>query len=506
MSNNKRIAKNTAFLYIRMILIMGVTLYTSRIILDKLGIDDYGLYNVVGGVVGILSFLNGTLSTGTSRFLTFELGTGNKERLTRTFSTAFYTHLILTIIIFIIMETIGLWFLYHELVIPIERLNACFWVFQMSILTTAIAITQVPYTAIIMAHERMGVYAYVSIFEAFAKLSVCFLLSISDVDKLILYAILLASVQFMVAMFYRIYCIRKFEESKLRYIFDKSIFRSMMGFSGWNIMANLAETLRLQGVLILINQFFNPMVVAAQAVANQVANAMMQFVFNFRAAINPQIIKLYAAGNKDASKQLTLSSTVYCFDLILLLGLPCIFVSDKLLNLWLVEVPEYAVVFTQLIIISKILSTFSVAFYVPMMAANRMKSNSIAAVYIGIGEFVLLYFLLEMGFGVMWVQYLGIMMTSAFSFIIKPYILNKEIDYSLKELLDCYWKCAKVSIVSLIISIPISRCFNDSLWHSLLLMCIVASSVIVSSYIFMEKETKNKLYIYIKNKISNQHQ
>ena len=183
-SNNKRIAKNTMFLYFRMILIMGVTLYTSRVILDKLGVEDYGLYQVVGGVVGMLSFLNGTLSIGTSRFLTYELGKGDQIHLRNTFSTAFYVHIILALIIIVLMETGGMWFLYNKLVIPDERLIACVWVFQLSILTTLVSITQVPYTAAIMAHEHMGVYAYISIFEAIAKLAVCYILSIASQDRL----------------------------------------------------------------------------------------------------------------------------------------------------------------------------------------------------------------------------------------------------------------------------------------------------------------------------------
>lgn len=501
MSDNKRIAKNTFFLYIRMLLIMGVSLYTSRVILDKLGVDDYGLYNVVGGVVGMLSFLNGTLSNGTSRFLTFELGSGNQERLKSTFSTAFFTHLILAGIIFLIMETAGIWFFYHKMVIPAERFFACVWIFHLSILTAVIAITQVPYTAIIMAHERMGIYAYVSIIEVFAKLLVCYLLGISSIDKLILYAILLAFVQLIIAFIYRFYCIHKFTESRLRFQFDKEIFHSMMGFSGWNIMANLAETLRLQGVLVLMNLFFAPAVIAAQAIANQVSNAMMQFVYNFRNAINPQIIKLYAAGDKEASKQLTLSSTVYCFDLVLMLGLPCIFVADKILHFWLVEVPDYAVIFTQWILVTKIIGTFSASFYIPMIAANRIKNNSIAAAYIGLGEFGLLYIMLKIGFDVMWIQYMGFGMALLFAFGVKPYILYKEIDYSLRELLVCYWKCAKVAILSIILSFVFNSFFNDSLLHSAMLLIAIVCSVFFSSYFFMDSESKEKLYRIIKAKI-----
>lgn len=502
-ADNKRIAKNTLFLYFRMILIMGVTLYTSRVILDKLGVDDYGLYNVVGGVVGMLSFLNGTLSNGTSRFLTYELGTANHVRLQSTFSTAFYVHLILALIIFLLMETGGMWFLYNKLVIPADRLTACVWVFQLSILTAFVAITQVPYTATIMAHEHMSVYAYISIFEAIAKLAVCYLLAIASFDRLIVYAVLIAIVQILVALFYRVYCIRRFEESHLRRVFDKDIFKGMMGFSGWNVMANLAETLRLQGVLVLINMFFAPAVAAAQAVANQVANAMMQFVNNFRTAINPQIIKLYAAGNKEASKKLTLRTTVYCFDLILLLGLPAIVMMDWLMEVWLVEVPDYAVAFTRWIIVCNIVGTFNAAFYIPMMAANKMRSNSIAAVFLGIGQFVVLYFLLKLGFGPMWVQYMGLMMALGFALFVKPFILYREIDYSFKDLLYCYWDCIKVLLFAGVILLPSLYLIGGGAFLAILKGAIAFVAVSLASYLFLERQAKVKLHSFMLKKVQN---
>ena len=501
--NNKRIAKNTMFLYFRMILIMGVTLYTSRVILDKLGVEDYGLYQVVGGVVGILSFLNGTLSTGTSRFLTYELGAGNKDRLIRTFSTAFYTHAILALFVVVIMETGGLWLLYNKLVIPPDRLEACFWVFQLSTFTTFIAITQVPYTATIMAHERMGIYAYISIFEAFAKLGVCYIISITSLDRLVFYAMLIALVQLSVAMFYRLYSIRKFSESKLTAVFDKTVLKSMMGFSGWNILANISNMLGQQGTLVLINMFFSPIVVAAQAIAGQVSGAMMQFVNNFRTAINPQVIKLYAAGEKDASKKLTLETTIYCFDLILMLGLPAMIVMNKLMSVWLVEVPRYAVVFTQWIIVRQIIGTFSASFYTPMMAANKMKTNSMAAVYLGIGEFVLLYIAFKLGCGPMWIQYLGIFVTIGFSLIVKPWVLIREIDYSLQEIWRCYWSCLKVLALSLLVSLIPAYYLDDSLTFSVLKAIIAGTAVVIASYIFMEKQSKEKLMLFLKSKISN---
>lgn len=501
MSDKKRIAKNTLFLYFRMILIMAVTLYMSRVVLDKLGVDDYGLYHVVGGVVGILSFLNGTLSIGTSRFLTYELGTNDQEKLKQTFSTAFYTHVILGIIIVLLMETFGLWFLYNKLVIPPDRFTACVWVFHVSILTTFVAITQVPYTATIMAHERMGIYAYIGIFEAFAKLGVCYLLSVGNVDRLILYSILLAVVQFIVAMSYRVYCIKNFFESRLRKLFSKTILKSLLSFSWWNIMANLSTTLGSQGRLILINLFFTSSLAAAQSVAAQVSSAIMVFVSNFRSAINPQIIKLYASGDREDSKKLTLDTTVLCFDLILMIGLPAIVIMNELMHIWLVEVPDYAVVFTQWIIARRIIGSFSSSFYTPIMAANKMKINSLAAAILGIGEFVLLYFLFRLGFGPMWIQYIACVVTIVFSLLVKPFVLIKQIDYTLKEILICYWTCLKTLSLSCILSaIPVyylDNTISDSIIKSVLIVVIVA----LSSYIFLDKQTKMKVNLLIRNKI-----
>jgi O-antigen/teichoic acid export membrane protein len=503
MSDIKRIAQNTLFLYFRMILIMGVTIYTSRVVLDKLGVDDYGLYNVVVGIVGMLSFINGTLSIGSMRFLTYELGREDESSLHQTFCTAFYTHLALALILTLFLETIGLWYVYEKMVVPTDRFNTVVWVYQISILTSAINITQVPYTSLIMAHERMGIYAYVSIFESIAKLLVVYLICLSSYDRLLVYAVLLAIVQISVAFLYRIYCVKRFKESRLQYLFNKVIFRGMMGFSGWNIMSNLSETLNLQGVIVLINLFFAPYVVAAQAIANQVSGAMMQFVNNFRTAINPQIIKLYASGDRNDSKKLTLDTTIYCFDLVLMLGLPAIVVMDKLMDLWLVEVPPYAVIFTQWIIVRQIVSTFSASFYIPMMAANKMKVNSMASVFSGIGVFIVLYILFKNGCGPIWIQYIGLFSALMFSVLIKPYILCKDIDYSFIEILKCYWTCIKVTLISCLLSIPFVIILDNTIFQSVIKVIITFIAVVISSYLMMEKRMREKCVSIVKTRFLN---
>lgn len=500
--DSKRIAKNTLFLYARLLIVMGVTLYTSRVVLDKLGVDDYGLYNVVYGIIGMLSFLNGTLSSGTSRFITFDLGRGDIEILKRTFSTALFTHVLLAGIIILVGETIGLWYATHVMVVPPERRTAALIVYQISILVTVITISRVPFTSEIMAHEEMNIYAYIGIYEAVAKLLIVYLLSISDFDKLILYAALVALVTLSVFIFYAVFTSRRFQEVNFKLSFDKNTFKSILGFSGWNILANISNTLMGQGVIMLFNLFFAPVVVAAQALANQVSQAMMQFVNNVRQAVNPQVIKLYAEGKYQESKMLTLQSVEYVFDLLLLLGVPCIMILPTLLDIWLVEVPQYAIEFTRLIIIQDILGNFSAAFYTPMVAANKIQKNSIVAVFLCIIQFGLLYIFFKMGFGPIWARYLGIIFCIIWSFVVKPYILWKDIDYKWGEMFVCIGRCIRT------LSIVVALCYaiyvfipQTNIYYSLLeavLAVVVISGVSIA---FMEKSVRLKLKNYILSKL-----
>lgn len=499
--NNKRIAKNTLFLYFRMLVVMGVSLFTSRVVLDMLGASDYALYNAVGGVVAVLSFLNGTLSIGTSRFLTFELGKGNLPQLKSTFNTAFYAHLLLAFIVLFLMETGGLWFLYNKLVIPDGRMVAAVVVFQLSLLTTFISITQVPYTAVIMAHEDMSIYAYVSIFEASIRLLVIYLLSISNYDKLITYAILIVAVQLIVAGFYRFFCIRHYEEAHLHLRFDPKIFRKLLGFTGWNVIANLSETLKLQGVIILLNLFFQPVVVAAQAIGNQIAGQMMQFYSNFRTAIDPQIIKSYAVGNREESQRLVLRSNVYVFDMALFLALPLILLMDPILHLWLVEVPKYTVIFSQYIVIQRLIACIDGSFYISLVASGRLKSNAIACVFICFVQFIGLYLIFKFNGDVMWTQYLYLISVCLFSFIVKPVIMYREIGYPIKEIFHSLIDCAKVSALAVIMSLTLDYFLGDTFLEHVILLFGTLLSVAISAYIFLDKLAKQKVLAFIKQKL-----
>lgn len=505
-TDKKRIAKNTLALYVRMLFVMAVTLYTSRIILEKLGVTEYGVYYAVGGVVAMLGFLNNTLSIGTSRFLTFELGSGDVNKLKETFSTAFYTHLVLAIGVSLILVLGGSWFVLNKLIIPNELKTAALWTFYISVFTAFISITQVPYTSIIIAHEKMNIYAYMGIYDACAKLGIAYAISLAPIQKLVWYAILVAVVQLSSIMIYRIYCVGNYKESHLLKKFNKNIFKNMMGFSGWNLLANIAQILGTNGRVVIINMFFAPSVAAAQAIGNQIAGAMSQFAGNFITAINPQIIKLYASGDKAASRQLNLQTTVLVWDLMLLIGLPLIVCMEPIIHLWLKDVPPYAVVFAQYIVGMQIICTFDNTFYTPMVASGKLKDNSMAALWFGIGGFIVLYFLLKSGLGVMWVQYVAVLICLISSFGVKPLILYRKIGYSFKELTKCYFQCFKSAVIPVSFCIIITKIIdgNESIWQLIATILLIIVIVIVSSFIFMNNTTRNQIVRIIRTKLNIQ--
>lgn len=485
-------------MYIRMILIMAVSIFTSRVILDKLGIDDYGLYNAVASVVAVMTFLNQTLSTSTSRFLTFDLGQGDHERLQNTFSTAFLSHLFLAIVILIVMESVGLWYIANKFVIPDGREWATHLVFQLSIINTVILVMQVPYTATIIAHENMHVYAYVGIFEVFAQLGVVYLLSISPIDKLVFYAFLLVVVRLLVFALFWIVCRRRYAEAQVKARFDRKTFRRMLGFTGWTAVANVSNTFVVQGSVLLLNLFFAPVVIAAQALASQVSHAIMQFVNNFRVAMNPQIIKSYAAGNHEQSKRLTLTSTIISFDLMMAIGLPFIFTMDTIFDLWLVEVPDYAVSFTRMAVFSQILHTIATSTYVPFVASGRLKRNALWGTLTGVFYFVLLYLAFTLGADAMWVQYMYLLMVLASSLLLRPILLHVELGYEWRELLSCYWQCFKVLAASLALACGLRLLFGDAFLGQVALFACVLLTSLACSFLLMEKNMRQ----YVQNLIA----
>lgn len=371
--NNKRIAKNTLLLYFRMLFMMVVSLYTSRVILNALGVEDFGIYNVVGGFVTMFSFLNTAMSAATQRFITFSLGKGNKENLKKVFSNCVIAHLIICIIVLVLAETIGLWFLYHKMIIPESRMSIAFWVYQCSVISTLILIMSVPYNADIIAHEKMSAFAYISIAEVSLKLLIVFLLSWDGIDKLLLYAILLMSVQILVRFIYSFYCQKHFIEAKFNKKFDKSILKEMLSFAGWNFFGGMAQMLYTQGLNILLNVFFGPVVNAARGIAVQVQYAVTQFAQSFQMAVNPQITKTYAKGQLKDMHKLIFYSSKLTFLLLFILSFP-IFVETKfILELWLHVVPNWTVPFLRIMLCIVVVDSVANPFMTAVAATGKVK-------------------------------------------------------------------------------------------------------------------------------------
>lgn len=395
--NNKRIAKNTMLLYCRMLLLMVVSLYTSRVTLAALGVEDYGIYNVVGGVVAMFSMLSGSLSAAISRFITFELGRGDKERLKTVFSTSVNIQIGLAIIIMVLAEIGGVWFLNCKMNIATERLLAANWVLQCSIITFMINLISVPYNAAIIAHERMSAFAYISILEAVLKLLVVYLLYVTLYDRLIVYAVLLCLVAIALRLIYGIYCKRNFEECTYHFIYDKSILRSMTGFAGWNFIGVASGALRGQGVNIVINLFCGAAVNTARAISFQVNNAVNSFASNFMTAINPQITKSYASGNYGYMMQLIFQGARLSYYLLLFISLPLILEADTVLKLWLEEVPEHTTLFVQLILVFGMEEALSNPLITAMLATGDIKKYQLTVGGLQLMNFPVSYMLLKFG-------------------------------------------------------------------------------------------------------------
>lgn len=372
--NNKRIAKNTAMLYIRMLLIMAVTLYTSRVVLEVLGVEDFGIYNIVGGVVVLFSFINNAMATATQRFLNFELGRNDIKEVGRVFSMSMTAHISIALLVLLLAETIGLWFLLTQMNIPDGRMNAAVWCYQFSILTTCVQIIRVPYNACIIAYERMSFYAYISILEVILKLLIVFLLSIGGFDKLILYSILMFLVTVAVCYAYKIVCNRNFNISRYSFFWDKTLYKKLMSFSGWSLFGSAANVGAQQGLNILLNIFCGVTVNAAIGIANQVSSAVYSFVSNFQTAFNPQIVKSYAAGEKDYFVELVFKGSKYSYFLLFIIALPVYVCCRECLEIWLVNVPEHAVSFCKLMILFLLLDAIQGPLWMSVQATGKIRN------------------------------------------------------------------------------------------------------------------------------------
>lgn len=398
--NTKRIAKNTIMLYIRMLFGMLVSLYTSRVVLQALGVEDYGIYNVVGGVVAMFSVISSSLSSSVSRFLTFELGRGDKENLERVFSTSLTIQVVLVVIIVLLSETIGLWFLNTHMNIPANRLYAAKWVFHASVFTFVINLLSVPFSASIVSHERMSVFAYIGILDVVLRLLIVLFIAYSGLafDRLIAYALLLVVVVCIMQAVYWSFCTRNFEECKFRLSFDSDYWKEMSSFAGWNFIGGTASLLKDQGVNILLNLFCGPVVNAARGIANTVNNVLVSFSNNFMTALNPQVTKSYAAGDYAYTVSLVERGSRFSYYILLLFALPMLFEVEFVLTLWLKNYPEHTANFVRLILLVTMCDILSNTLIHLKAATGQVRNYQLVVGGMFLMNFPLSYFCLKVGF------------------------------------------------------------------------------------------------------------
>jgi O-antigen/teichoic acid export membrane protein len=398
--NTKRIAKNTLMLYVRMLFGMLVSLYTSRVVLQALGVEDYGIYNVVGGVVAMFSLLSGSLSAAVSRFLTYELGRNDLVRLSKVFSSALCVHSLLALVVLVLSETIGLWFLNYQMNIPPDRMIAANWVFQFSLFSFLLGLFSVPYNASIISHERMSIFAFVGIGDILLQLGIVLFIAYGEIysDKLIVYASLLVVKGLLFQLFYFYYCRKSFKECRFRLSLNKQLLKEMTGFAGWNFIGASSAILRDQGGNILLNLFYGPALNAARGVANQVSNAIGAFVGNFMIALNPQITKSYAAAEYGYMFSLIFKGARFSYYLLLWLALPVLLNTQYILSIWLNVVPEHATLFVQLVLVFSMCEAISNPLITVMLATGKIRNYQIVVGGLQMMNFPLSYIFLKMGF------------------------------------------------------------------------------------------------------------
>lgn len=483
-SSNRTIAKNTLMLYLRMALTMAVSLYTSRVILSVLGVVDDGIYNIVGGAVGMFMFLNNALAGATSRFLTFELGRDNKEKLKQTFSAALMVHIFLSIVILILLETVGLWLLNHKLVIPDDRMHAARVVYQLSAVATLLSITQVPYSASIISHEKMGAFAYMSILEVTLKLLICYLIKVSPMDKLITYGILVLAVRTLIRMIYRVYCIRKFEECRFMIVKDWGLIKPILTFSGWDLWGNLSSMARDQGVDIVQNMFFGPTINSAAGKAGVICNAVNGFAHNFLTAIKPPIVKAYSMGDIKRMEELMIDASRYAYSLLILLSMPFFFESQFVIDLWLENPPEYSAVFCSLGLgLSVVISIFLPLVYA-IHASGKIRFMSLVNGTLWITVVPITYFFLLSGKGPL-VPYIVKFFLLALVVLSNLYSVKKNIPEFDRPLF--LKKTILPAVISAAISMGVTALvyhqFDGSSWWRFLAVC-TASTISVCTTVF----------------------
>jgi len=485
-----------------MALLICINLYTSRIVLATLGVEDFGIYNVVGGVVIMLAFINDSMTNSTRRFLNFELGSGNSQRLHEVFITSLNIYILISVLVVILGETIGLWFVLEEMVIPQERMTAALWCYHISIFTAVIDILSCPYLAAIVAHEKMKSFAYIAILDAVLRLLVVYLLLVFDYDRLIFYAFLYAIVKILIRIVYHVYCVRNFDECHYRWIYNKSLFKEMAVFAGWNMWGNLAYVCYTQGLNILLNVFFGPVVNAARGVAVQVQGTIGNFANNFQMALTPQMTKTYASGQIKETHQLIYRGSRLTFCLMLVLCLPLIVETPAILGIWLEEVPEGSVLFIRLLLAVTIVQKIIAPLGTAVSSTGRIKKYELLINCLMLAILPTAYLVLYLG-GPAWTVFAVYFVYVFFAYLLALHIALPMIDMDLKEYLKMVVKpCLAVLLLSSLAPLAMKLMGLSGLLFSLItISATVIGTIAASYYAGMNTEEKALFNAYILKKI-----
>lgn len=500
-SKNSRIAKNAMLLYIRMFITIIIGLFTSRIVLNNLGINDFGIFNLVGGIVVLMNMFSSSISSATSRFLSYSLGKDDADELSTTFSTAFFIHLFLSLIVLFLGETIGLWFVNTHLVIAHDRMIAANFAYQAALISTVMSITQIPYYAAIIAHEKMGVFAYITILYEVLKLTIATILVFYLSDKLIFYSILYTSVSILIMIIYRVYCIRNFNETIIKRVFDKRLAKKILSFSGWNLFAVVGDTACKQGVNIVLNRFFGTVINAAAGIAIQVQSVLYGFIGNITTAFTPQIIKEFSRGNYVKVNALVFTGSKFTSILTLMMTIPVLINLTFLMRLWLGQIPMYTIALCKILLINNVILSLHPLIIYAINASGKIKNRCIWAGSIHFINLVLAYFIVLI--------FRNVVVEVYWLFPVNSLIILLLVIFNLKQLMPCFlhWKFVfniliKVSIIGLFtflvcsyLSLLISSELNTLIITSLLSFVLIG----FLSYFFMLNRKEKK---YILEKIA----
>ena len=504
-ANNKRIAKNTLYLYLRMIITTIVSLYTVRVVLDVLGAEDYGIYNVVGGIVVLFSFLNHAMNGATQRFLSYEIGREDDFMFRKTFSMSINCHIIMAGVIFLILETVGLWFLCSQMNIPDGRMAAAHWVYQFSIITFVLNMIRVPFNASIISYEKMSFYAGISIVEVFLNLVIVFSLLIGfNVDDLILYSCLKCFISIICLFISYVYCKSKFHNCTYLLHWDKSLFRKLFSFSGWSMLGAGSTLVSQSGGNILINMYCGVAVNAAYGIASQVSAAIYSFVSNFQLAFQPQIVKLHASEKKDEQFTLVNRASLVSYFLLLLIFIPFVLNADFVLSLWLKEVPYYAVSFCQWMLAYSLIDAIQAPLWMSITATGNIKGYSIWSSSLVVLNLPIAWFLLYFGYSPVYVFVVRFAI-NLIAALIRIIYVKVFLGFPIKKYMsNVVLRVIPVTLLSLFCAFTIERIFDESFFNSIFeIICMVLTTSIIIIFIGFSSIERQFLIHFVSSKIKH---